>query len=53
MECPGPGDNPNEIYCCGFGDNKFCCENVLTLDDEDINNIIEQWVSIFVILCII
>ncbi|MPC34851.1 hypothetical protein E2C01_028254 [Portunus trituberculatus] len=27
FSCPEPGDNPNDVYCCGFGDNKFCCSS--------------------------
>ncbi|KAK8378831.1 hypothetical protein O3P69_009508 [Scylla paramamosain] len=27
FNCPEPGGNPSDVFCCGLGDNKYCCSS--------------------------
>ncbi|XP_061587285.1 protein shisa-like-2A [Cololabis saira] len=27
FSCPKPGSNPSSVYCCGFNDVKYCCDD--------------------------
>ncbi|KAB7493805.1 Protein shisa-4 [Armadillidium nasatum] len=35
-QCPGPGDPENYKFCCGTKERRYCCDNFLNLDEEDL-----------------
>ena len=32
FQCPEDGDASDKIFCCGFGDNKYCCSTQINED---------------------
>ncbi|KAK8378832.1 hypothetical protein O3P69_009508 [Scylla paramamosain] len=44
FNCPEPGGNPSDVFCCGLGDNKYCCSS--SAQEEIIEEFLDKVPSI-------
>lgn len=47
--CPEDGDASKQ-YCCGYGDNKYCCSTISQIDEELLDDFIDKVPSVPVAL---
>lgn len=60
--CPEDGDASKQ-YCCGYGDNKYCCSTISQIDEELLDDFIDNLPTIlgviaaiilgFIVVCVV